>query len=135
LKVGGSIDRKEEIPVEAIPIACSLSAADYRERLAAIAEVGASSLLGIERRSDARVLRFRPSTETDERLRAIVAAEAECCAFLDLSLAATNDELVLTIVGPDEATPIVDDLVASFRGSEGGSFPGTKSRDIRGVEQ
>jgi hypothetical protein len=102
------------------PIACSLSAVDYRERLADIAEVGRSSLIDVEERPHESVLRFRNSPSTRDGLRQIVSKEAACCAFLDLSLRASDTELVLTVRGPAEARPIVSDLIRSFRGEEPG---------------
>lgn len=102
------------------PIACSLSSADYRRRLAAISEVGSSALIEVEERARETVMRFRHSSETRDKLRTIVAQEAECCAFLDLSLEADDDELVLTLRAPEEARPIVDDLIGSFRAVERG---------------
>jgi hypothetical protein len=100
------------------PIACSLSAAEYRERLAAISRVGGSSLIDVEERTHQTVLHFRYSTKTRDELQSIVAQEAACCAFLDLSLGTSNEELVLRVAAPEEARPIVDDLVRSFRGGD-----------------
>jgi hypothetical protein len=108
----------EEGPMGSPQIACSLSAGDYRERLAAVSEVGASSLIDIEEHGRETVLRFRSSTEARDKLEMIVSQEAECCAFLDLSLVTSGEELVLTLVAPEEARPIVDDLIGSFRGAE-----------------
>jgi hypothetical protein len=62
-----------------LPVVCSLGADDLERRLAAIAELGAESL--IDRRQDGgrHLLRFR--SDARERLEDIVRAEAECCAF------------------------------------------------------
>jgi hypothetical protein len=100
------------------PIACSLSAAEYGERLAAISRVGGSSLINVEERPRQTVLHFRYSTKTRDELQTIVAQEADCCAFLDLSLETSDEELVLTLAAPEEARLIVDDLVRSFRGGD-----------------
>jgi hypothetical protein len=100
------------------PIACSLSAAEYGERLAAISRVGGSSLINVEERPRQTVLHFRYSTKTRDELQTIVAQEADCCAFLDLSLETSDEELVLTLTAPEEARLIVDDLVRSFRGGD-----------------
>ena len=100
------------------PIACSLSAADYRERLDEIAEVG--SLIDVEERPHESVLRFRNSPSALDRLREIVSKEAACCAFLSLALRASDSEVVLTVRGPAGARPVVSDLIRSFRGDEPG---------------
>ena len=100
------------------PIACSLSAADYRERLDEIAEVG--SLIDVEERPHESVLRFQNSPSALDRLREIVSKEAACCAFLSLALRASDSEVVLTVRGPAGARPVVSDLIRSFRGDEPG---------------
>jgi hypothetical protein len=101
---------------EGTPIACSLGASDLRQRLDEIAEVGAVSL--IERSADCErhLLRFRSDPETRRRLEGIVAAEAKCCSFLDLSLEEQAGELVLSVSAPPEGRPIADELAAAFAG-------------------
>jgi hypothetical protein len=99
---------------EALPIACSLGADDLKRRLAAIAEIGAESLLGHETEGARHLLRFRSLATTRRRLEEIVAAEAQCCAFLDLKLEERGDELVLSIEAPEGAQAIADELAATF---------------------
>jgi len=96
------------------PIACSLSAAELPARLAEMNDLGRSALLGVERTDTTAVLRFRPGGATGERLTAVVAAEARCCAFLDMTLRETDDALALTISAPPDAAPVLDELVAAF---------------------
>jgi hypothetical protein len=104
---------------EALPIACSLGAPDLEQRLVAIAEVGAESLLAHETKGPRHLLRFRSAAATLERLEEIVAAEATCCAFLDLKLEERGEELVLSIEAPADAQPIADGLAATFAGGSG----------------
>jgi hypothetical protein len=99
-----------------VPIACSLTGAEMSGRLADMAELGRKSLIGVDDASAEPVVRFRDDTETRQRLETIVAAEAQCCAFLDLDLQQGLDGLELTLRGPEAAAPIVRDLVAAFRG-------------------
>jgi hypothetical protein len=98
-----------------IPIACSLDAADLQRRLEEISKLGAESLVARETGGDRHLLRFRNDAVTRARLEAIVAAETQCCAFLDLSLAHDGDELVLSIVAPDGAQPIAAQLANAFK--------------------
>jgi len=102
---------------EAVPIACSLGASDLRQRLNEIAEVGAASL--IERTVDGKrhLLRFHSDPETRRRLEVIVAAEAECCSFLELSLEERSGELVLSIGSPEDGRPVAEELAAAFAGA------------------
>jgi len=71
----------------------------------------------VKRTKTTAVLRFRHGGETGERLAAVVAAEARCCAFLDMALGETGDDLALTISAPPEAAPVLDELVAAFAGT------------------
>jgi hypothetical protein len=99
---------------EELPLACSLEAGPLEKRLAAISELGEQSLLGSTVDRDRRVLRFRADANTRERLREIVAAEAECCAFLDLDLSEEDGAVVLTIAAPQGAGEMADGLAATF---------------------
>lgn len=97
-----------------LPIACSLSGADLAERLARMSDLGRSALFGVERDGTRAVLRFLPDDETAALLAAIVEAEAECCAFLDMRIAPSGDALALTIDAPADARVVVDELVDAF---------------------
>jgi hypothetical protein len=99
---------------EAIPIACSLRAGDLEQRLAAIAKIGAESLAGHETEGSRHLLRFRSDATTRRRLEEIVAAEAQCCSFLDLTLEDCGGELVLSVEAPQDAQAVADDLAATF---------------------
>lgn len=99
------------------PIACSLNADDYRQRVDAVRELGAAALLSVSDRSDGAELTFRNTTRVREELTAIVQAENACCPFLDLSIGSDEDELSLTITAPREALAVVRDLVRSFQGA------------------
>jgi hypothetical protein len=96
------------------PTACSLDASDLRRRIAAIAELGAESLIGRETDGARHLLRFRSNRATRRRLEEIVAAEARCCSFLDLSLREQDDELVLSVAAPQGGQPVADELAAAF---------------------
>jgi hypothetical protein len=99
------------------PIACSLGAADLEQRLAAIAAVGADSLIARKVDDGRHLLRFRADATTRHRLEEIVAAEAQCCAFLDLSLSDEGGELLLSIAAPSDAQAVADGLAAAFGSS------------------
>lgn len=99
------------------PIACSLSAGGTKQRLAQMAEVGATSLRTVEGTPDRPVLSFAADETTKERIEAIVAAESSCCAFLEFDLQHDADRLRLTITGPEQASPLLEDMVAAFKGT------------------
>jgi hypothetical protein len=93
-----------------LPIACSLSASELRDRTAAIAQLG-RHLVRAERDGARAVLTFAPGHGGE--LRALAAAEARCCPFLTL----VAGEAMLTIAAADDAAPVVEELVAAFGGA------------------
>jgi len=98
------------------PITCSLSAGDLEKRLADIAAIGKESLIGHETEEGRHLLRFRPDAATRRRLEKIVAAEAQCCSFLDLALEGRGAELILTVASPEDGRAVADVLAATFAG-------------------
>ena len=85
-------------------IACTLDASDQKQRLADWA-----SLLreASGREETAEGIRYSFAAELEPRVRALAAAEKECCAFLELELARVGDELELTVTAPLEAEAAV----------------------------
>lgn len=98
------------------PIVCSLSATELPVRLAQIADLGRAALLDTHHDERRAVLRFASRAGVRERLAAVVAAESECCAFLEMRISEVADTLVLTIAAPDGAGVVVAELVAAFGG-------------------
>jgi hypothetical protein len=96
------------------PVACSLDAADLKQRLDAIANVGAESLIDRSVEGGRHRLRFHANGATRQRLEAIVAAEAECCAFLDLSLREEGNDLGLSIAASGDGQVVADELARAF---------------------
>ena len=95
---------------EQLPIACTLTADELPERLGEMRAIGRDALIAAGERG----LRFRADPGVRERLEALAAAEAECCAFMTLAVTEENGELVLSIDAPPDAEPVVHELVAAF---------------------
>jgi hypothetical protein len=100
-----------------LPMVCSLDRGELRQRLAEIAAVGAESLIDRSVDGDRHLLRFRSNPIAYRQLEGIVAAEAKCCSFLDLSLARQDDEIVLSIAAPEDAQALAAGLSAAFAGT------------------
>jgi hypothetical protein len=98
-----------------LPIACSLSATDFPRRLAEVAELGRAALVSVHRDSTHAELRFAAGDGIRERVGAFAAAESECCAFLMLRVADEPGVVLLTIDAPDDAAPVLAELVEAFR--------------------
>jgi hypothetical protein len=99
---------------ETKPLACSLDAAAARDRLALIESVGRRALLSREEREGMHLLRFAADAQTRAELRQIVRAERRCCPFLDLGLAAEDDEVVLTVGAGQDARDVATMLAEAF---------------------
>jgi hypothetical protein len=94
------------------PIACTLSPDQYKDRTNELAGLTARALRSREPTADGERLTFTDSADTERELRAIIAAEASCCAFLRMDLQRVDDGLVLDIAGPQDARPIIAELFA-----------------------
>jgi hypothetical protein len=96
------------------PIACTLSPDDMRRRAAAIRALGDDGLLTVDRSPARAVLHFRDDPATRAGVEAIVAAESECCAFMNFDLTDTEGSIVLTISAPAGGEPAVHALADLF---------------------
>jgi hypothetical protein len=99
-----------------LPIACTLSAADLEVRLAELRALGSDALRDVSEQAGRAVLRFRSGPDVARRVDAAVAAESECCAFLDFHVEHGAEATVLTVEAPDGAAEIVHELAEAFAG-------------------
>jgi hypothetical protein len=96
------------------PIACTLHPEQYERRTRDLSGLAARRLRSREPTSGGgERLVFAGDADTERDLRAAVAAEAGCCAFLRMELRRAGDSLVLDVSGPDEARPLIAELFAA----------------------
>jgi hypothetical protein len=104
--------------VTALPIACTLSAADLTERRTVLAALQAHCL-ETTTLDDGRglVLRFAQAPGILATLARVIDLERQCCRFLDfeLTVAADGGPIALTLAGPAGTT--------EFLGGELGLVP------------
>lgn len=98
------------------PIACTLSATDYRARLAEIAALSKDALRRAEHRGLTLDLRYAP--EAAARVRQLVEQERACCAFLHFDLQEGAHELRLRVTVPPAATDVVPELMTELTGHQ-----------------
>lgn len=96
------------------PVACSLSASDLQGRYRDLAGFGKENLIARSTGDQGEELRFRRSPANESRLRSIVAAEEECCPFLDFHLTDQAGELVLKIAADEDGRPVAALLASAF---------------------
>ena len=99
------------------PIACTLRANDYHERLAWIAQLNREGLQS--HRRDAMTLELHYAAAVRDRVHQLVRQEAECCAFLGFAVNESADQVSLTITVPERAGEIAGDLLAPFLANSG----------------
>jgi hypothetical protein len=82
------------------PLACTLEGAELGDRLRAWSEVLPRA--STRRTEDGRVVATYPKdAELLSRLRELIAAEANCCSFLDFRLEERPDAIVVELRLPD----------------------------------
>ena len=91
-----------------LPIACTLTPDGVTARLALIDALAADGLIDRTPTDAGLRLRLRDTPEIEQRTRELIAAESDCCAFLDFTLDRDSGELVLDISGPDAARPVIE---------------------------
>ena len=95
------------------PIACTLTPDQLRDRTTELAALAARSLRSREPTAGGERLTFAGDPRTERELRAAVAVEARCCAFLRFDLRHSGDVLVLDVAGPADARPAIALLFAA----------------------
>jgi hypothetical protein len=100
------------IDIPSPPIACSLTAADYRQRVADTGDVAREALRERRPIDGGQRLVFHETGDIRRRLDAFVAAESTCCPFLTMRLQDDGDRLVLDVTGPELAASIIEELFA-----------------------
>jgi hypothetical protein len=101
--------------MEHLPIACALSATELPARREQMAALGRDALLHARVTAAHAELRFTAEPGVRERVLAFVAAESECCAFLAMRVDTGSDAVVLRIDAPQDAGPVLRELVDAFR--------------------
>lgn len=96
-----------------LPIACALTPDGLAARLALIDALAADGLLDCTATDVGMRARLRDTPDIEQRTRELVAAESECCAFLDFCLGRQDGDLVLDISGPADAWPVIDTFFAT----------------------
>lgn len=98
--------------MSAPPVACTLSAGAFQARMAAIRELNRDALRAHERNDLMLILSYAP--EASARVREMVRAEQECCAFLRFAVNASSDAIRVEITAPEEARAAAETMLDDF---------------------
>jgi hypothetical protein len=94
--------------------ACSLSPTGLSARKAAVAELLHRHPPASTPIPGGRRLTFGPGPQIEQELRRLIALEADCCAFLTMTLTAADGTVSLTVTGPPEAQVQLADIFTPF---------------------
>jgi hypothetical protein len=94
------------------PIACTLTAGDFKDRLGWIRELSAKSLRSHRREGLMLELTYDRRAAAD--VHEFVRREQACCGFLRFDVRESADAVHLTITAPPEAQGAADELFAYF---------------------
>ena len=94
------------------PIACTLTAGNFKDRMSWIGELTRDALRSHERQDLVLDLRYAP--QAADRLREMVRKEQECCSFLTFAIREGLDEIRVTITAPEAARKAADELFERF---------------------
>lgn len=97
------------IPIAPAPIACTLSAASFKERAQWLHELTARALLSHRIEGQRLHLSYRPDARAD--VEKMVQRERQCCGFLKYELQSGTESIEVVVSAPTEAC---DDAQASF---------------------
>lgn len=89
------------------PIACSLPAAQARDRSALIARLRTDAMLEQEPIAGGLRTRLCDEPAVERRVRELVEAERACCSFLSFDVHRDADTIVLDITGSADAQPVI----------------------------
>jgi hypothetical protein len=100
------------IAEDAPPIACSLSAFGYQERVRSIRILASRSLLSARRAPLSLHLIYESGALSE--VSDLIRAEQTCCSFLDFKIAEKDDGVHVTITAPVDAAAAADVLFSHF---------------------
>ncbi len=101
-----------ESAVNDAPIACTLGAADFKARLASIADLNRDALRGHESSDLTLVLHYDRLAAA--RVQVMVQRERECCPFLDFEISEDVDSVSVRIKAPERARIAAETLFEQF---------------------
>ena len=102
-----------------LPIVCTLTEEELRERRRTVLEAVARAVQSITRMHDGYAYSFEPNSEVLTQLGRLVELERQCCRFLTFNIVENGRKPIrLEITGPPDALPVIEDLFGGPSGPE-----------------
>ncbi|MBC3919208.1 hypothetical protein H8L32_17075 [Undibacterium sp. CY18W] len=98
------------------PIACTLSAMEFKGRAASIAQLTATSLLS--HRIDGCTAHLLYRQDAKQAVEQLVQQEQSCCGFLSFEMGQSSDGITLSITAPPEVQSDAEALFAHLLPSQ-----------------
>ena len=98
---------------ETTPVACTLTAAGLAAQAGRWERLIARAMTGRAETADGVCLTFRSGPGTEDELRALVAVEAECCAWATWAVGLTAGQIVLDVHATAEGIATLHAMFAS----------------------
>ena len=93
------------------PLTCRLDRGSGAARLAEWSRLVADGLVAEARDDGVITTVWRNDGDVPARLRALIAAEADCCPFLTFSLEEIEEGIRVRMIFPPDAEPLMNDFV------------------------
>jgi hypothetical protein len=102
-----------------IPVACTLSDAQMRERERTVLAAFGAHVFGVEERSDGYDVQMAASEEAMTAAAALIAVERRCCPFLRfaLSIEPGSETATLSLTGPEGTREFLSRWVTPWAGA------------------
>jgi hypothetical protein len=99
-------------PTTRVPIACSLTPSELRDRGASFRTLAAAHLVRATRTPDGATLEFRDADGTVEpAVRELARAEKACCPFFEFSITSEAGVVRLEVSAPEDGQAFVDAII------------------------
>jgi hypothetical protein len=98
-----------------LPLACTLGPADGAERSRRWRQLAAETAPAARRTEGRLEIRYQPGPGVLDELRALVAAEAECCSFVDWAVTEQAGYPTLIVSAPADAPDKIEPIAAMFK--------------------
>ena len=95
-----------------LPVACSLTPEQMRERQASLIPAVLARAVAVSPSGEGYRLQFKSESATLRTIAEMIAAESQCCPFLqfDLSVPPAQGDVTLTVSGPPGTRAFLDAL-------------------------
>jgi hypothetical protein len=98
-----------------LPLACTLGAIDGADRSRRWRQLAADAA-PVARRAEGRLeVRYQPGPGVADELRALAAAEAECCSFVGWAVTEQAGHPTLVVSAPADAPGNIEPIAALFK--------------------